>query len=90
MAGVRPGYRHLVIDPCIPGKWPGLTLKREWRGATYQVEVRNPRGVECGVAELYFDGQRVAGNSVPAPRRAGERHRVLAVLGPGGSRPPLP
>ena len=87
MAGVRPGYRHLVIDPCIPRKWKHLKLTRRWRGASYEVEVRNPRGVCSGVAELYFDGQRVTGNSVPAPRRAGERHRVLAILGPGGSRP---
>jgi len=89
MAGVRPGYRHMVIDPCIPRKWPGLTLTRAWRGATYQVEVRNPRGVQSGVAQLYFDGQRVAGNLVPAPKKRGERHRVLAVLGPGGSRPSM-
>ncbi len=89
MAGVRPGYRHLVIDPCVPRKWKGLKLTREWRGATYEVEVRNPKGVSAGVAELYFDGQRVAGNRVPAPQRRGERHKVLAVLGPGGSRPEM-
>jgi cellobiose phosphorylase len=89
MAGVRPGYRHLVVDPCIPKKWKGLKLKREWRGATYEVEVRNPQGVSSGVVELYFDGQQVAGNQVPAPKKSGERHKVLAVLGPGGSRPEL-
>ncbi len=89
IAGVRPSYDELLIDPCIPRKWKGLRVTRKWRGATYAVEIRNPQGVETGVAELYFDGEKVTGNAIPAPKKRGRRHRVLAVMGPGGSRPEL-
>jgi cellobiose phosphorylase len=89
IAGVRPSYRELVIDPCIPAKWSELAARRKWRGANYEIEIRNPRRVNCGVLELHLDGRPVEGNALPAPRRRGERHRVVAVLGPGGSRPEL-
>lgn len=89
MAGVRPGYQTLTIDPCVPRKWRKLRLTRTWRGATYDVEIRNPQRVSTGVAELYLDGRRVRGNELPAPAVPGERHTVLAVLGKGGSRPKL-
>ena len=86
MAGVRPDYRRLVIDPCLPRKWRRLTFTRQWRGSTYEVEVRNPHGVCAGVTELFCDGRRKRGNTVAAPRGEGEFHRVVAVLGRGGSR----
>jgi cellobiose phosphorylase len=87
IAGVRPGHHQLLIDPCIPKKWKGLKVHRKWRGATYQIEIRNPRRASAGVTELYLDGELLPGNAIPAPRRKRERHRVLAILGPGGSRP---
>lgn len=81
MAGVRPDYRHLIVDPSIPEKWKRLTVTRTWRGATYEIEIRNPNGVSSGVAELVFDGRRLKGNGVPAPQEPGERHTVVAILG---------
>ncbi|MHC4913889.1 MAG: GH36-type glycosyl hydrolase domain-containing protein [Planctomycetota bacterium] len=89
IAGVRPSYRELLIDPCVPKKWRKLTVTRRWRGTTYEIEIRNPRGVQSGVTELYLDGRRLEGNAVPAPRKAGGRRRVLAVMGPDGARPEL-
>ncbi|MCK5172722.1 MAG: glycosyl transferase, partial [Planctomycetes bacterium] len=31
--GVRPDYKGLVIDPCIPMDWKGYTISRKFRGA---------------------------------------------------------
>jgi N,N'-diacetylchitobiose phosphorylase len=59
--GVRPGYAGLTIDPCIPRDWKGFRVERKWRGATYLIEVRNPRGVSKGVKSVTLNGRTVKG-----------------------------
>jgi cellobiose phosphorylase len=77
--GLRPTYIGLLIDPCIPHDWPGFTVTRHVRGATYVVEVQNPNRVCKGVKSITVDDQAVAGNIVPY-LSAGQ-HRVRVVLG---------
>ncbi len=50
--GVRPGLDGLTIDPCIPRDWAGFEVRREWRGAVYRIEVRNPDHVSRGVRSV--------------------------------------
>ena len=78
--GVRPEYEGLRIDPCIPSRWDGFEVRRAFRGARYNISVRNPRHVSRGVASLTVDGTPVSGGIVPA-FPDGERHIVEAVLG---------
>jgi cellobiose phosphorylase len=80
LLGIKPDYAGLRIDPCIPKAWSGFTVSREFRGARYDIEVRNPRGVCKGVKFLVVDGKRVAGDLIP-PAPAGTRVKVLAELG---------
>ncbi len=47
--GVRPAHTGLVIDPCLPHAWKGFKVTRQVRGASYAIEVRNPRRVCKGV-----------------------------------------
>jgi cellobiose phosphorylase len=78
--GVRPDYRGLRFDPCVPGDWPGFSVTRRFRGATYEIEVKNPRGLCRGVNSLLVDGERVSGNLIPlAP--AGRTVKVEVTLG---------
>jgi cellobiose phosphorylase len=65
LLGIKPDYAGLRIDPCIPPGWPGFQATRTYRGAVYEIDVRNPRGVSRGVAALTVDGERVEGNLVP-------------------------
>lgn len=58
--GVRPDFDDLVIDPCIPADWDGFTVTRQWRGATYRIEVRNPHHVNAGVVSVELDGVALA------------------------------
>ena len=46
--GIRPDYNGLVVDPCIPASWDGFTVRREFRGAVYNIEVKNPNHIEKG------------------------------------------
>lgn len=78
--GVRPTYDGLMVDPCIPDAWDGFKVKRRFRGATYEIEVRNPRHVQHGVESLEIDGKPVEGNRLPLvePRRTA---KVVCVMG---------
>ena len=78
--GVRPTYTGLQLDPCIPATWDGFRVRRAFRGAIYEIEVRNPQRVCRGVRTLTVDGAPVTGNLIPI-FGDGQVHRVEATLG---------
>lgn len=78
MLGIRPQFDRLEIDPCIPADWKEFTVTRQWRGAKYEIEVKNPDGVMKGVKELFIDGEKVA--AIPA-EEAGSCHKVTVIMG---------
>ncbi|MDE5997188.1 MAG: glycosyl transferase, partial [Muribaculaceae bacterium] len=63
--GVRPAYNGLEIDPCIPKNWDGYEVSRKFRGATYDISVRNPRHVSKGVESILVNGKPIEGNVLP-------------------------
>lgn len=78
--GVRPDYNGLVIDPCVPKKWKSFRVRRQFRGASYDIHVSNPKGVNKGLKALSVDGLKVEGNVVPVFNDR-KTHRVEAVMG---------
>ncbi|WP_181687308.1 GH36-type glycosyl hydrolase domain-containing protein [Halorhabdus salina] len=78
--GVRPEHDGLVVDPSIPADWDGFEMTREFRGATYELEVENPDGVESGVERVEVDGEDIDGNVLPA-FEDGDTHDVRVVMG---------
>jgi N,N'-diacetylchitobiose phosphorylase len=54
--GLRLAFDGLVVDPSIPREWDGFSVRREWRGAVYNIEVRNPDHVSKGVVSVTLDG----------------------------------
>jgi N,N'-diacetylchitobiose phosphorylase len=63
--GIRPTADGVLIDPCIPSKWKGFTVKRIFRGKTLTITVRNPDSVQKGVRELKVNGEVVPGALIP-------------------------
>lgn len=63
--GVKPTYAGLRIDPCIPSDWKGYTITRKFRGATYNIEVKNLSGSMRGIKSLIVDGNRIDGDIIP-------------------------
>jgi cellobiose phosphorylase len=57
--GIRPEYDGLLVDPCIPPEWSGFTVRRQFRGAVYNIEVSNPEHRSKGVWEITLDGKKV-------------------------------
>ena len=82
LLGIRPVYKGLVIDPCIPSDWKGFQAERLWRGCRLTIEVSNPDGVQHGVKELFLDGKKLEGNIIPPELVKGKtKAAVVAVMG---------
>jgi len=78
--GLQPDYDGLRIDPKISRDWKEFSAKRNFRGASYEILVRNPDGVECGVRSIRLDGEQIQGNLIKA-QADGKTHKVEVVLG---------
>jgi cyclic beta-1,2-glucan synthetase len=71
--------RFLRIDPCIPKRWKSFSAELREGGSVYEIRVRNPRGVNCGVERVELDGAVAEGNRVPLVDD-GERHVVTVTM----------
>ncbi len=85
--GVRPEYDGLRVDPCIPKKWDGFKMQRKFRGATYQIEIKNPDHVSKGVREMIINGEKLSpatpaggSNKIPLLEK-GKNHKVEIIMG---------
>lgn len=78
--GIRPTYNGLEIDPCIPKKWDGFKVSREFRNAIYHIQVKNPSHVNRGVLSIKVDGKEIKGNVVPV-FGDGKNHDVEIIMG---------
>lgn len=83
--GARRDFGGLLIDPCIPKHWRRCFIKRPFRGATYLIEVENPKGVQHGVNKLIVDGVEIKGNLIK-PHSDGRTHNVKVIMGNGRDR----
>jgi N,N'-diacetylchitobiose phosphorylase len=77
--GIRPSYHGLIIDPCIPADWAGFEVTRQWRGAIYQIRVKNPVRVMKNVHTVLLNGQPAA---LPIPIQTnGSVNEIIVTLG---------
>ena len=78
--GIQPEFDGLKVDPCIPSDWKGFSVTRKFRGATYEITVENPSGVQKGILSVTLDGKPVDGNVLPV-LPAGTVAKVQVVMG---------
>jgi len=78
--GVKPAYEGLQVNPCIPADWKGFKVTRKFRGATYNIEVKNPNKVQKGVKSLSVDGKAIQGCIIPIMPE-GKTYKVEIILG---------
>jgi len=77
--GIRPTYSGLMVNPCISPDWKGFSVVRKFRGATYQIDVKNPNGAMKGVASLKVDGKLIEGDTIPF-MKAGATYKVEVIM----------
>jgi cellobiose phosphorylase len=80
LLGIRPTYKGLIVDPCIPSDWEGFEVTRIFRGTKYHIVVKNPKGVSKGVVGMLVNGKAVKGNVIPS-RKAKDVQEVEVMLG---------
>jgi len=78
--GVRPTFAGLLIDPCIPKKWNGFSMRRVYGNAIYNIEVKNPKHISKGVKEIYLDGRKIDSNIIKDLSDKKE-HNVKVIMG---------
>ena len=78
--GISPDWDGLKIDPSVPHAWDGMTATRQFRGATYDITVKNPDHVCKGVKSVTVDGNAIEGNVLPA-FGDGKHHAVEVIMG---------
>ena len=78
--GVRADLNGLVIDPKITANWDGYHVKKPFRNAIYQIEVKNPQHVSKGVKWIKVDGKKIKGNII-IPHKDGKTHEVEVMMG---------
>ena len=63
--GIKPDFDGLMINPSIPSSWDGFKATRLFRGAKYNITIKNPNHVCKGVKSLVVDGNAIDGCVVP-------------------------
>jgi len=80
LLGVHAVEAGLEINPAIPKEWKGYKVKRFFRGAEYDIVVKNPNKVSSGVKSIKVNGQKIDGWVIP-PQKGKGPHQVTVVLG---------
>ena len=78
--GIRADLEGLVIDPKIPSEWSGYQVKRPFRNAVYEIEVKNPNNVSSGIKWIKVDGKKIKGNTI-IPSGDNKTHQVEVMMG---------
>jgi cellobiose phosphorylase len=76
--GIQPDYEGLRLDPCLPSRWPEVTVFREFRGKRFDITIVNGKAGK-GVARLVLNGEPIEGNLVPI-EQAGATNSVRVEL----------
>ena len=54
-----------MIDPCIPSDVKEYRVSRRYRGARYDITVKNPDCLQHGVKTIVVNGTEQAGHTLP-------------------------
>lgn len=77
IVGVEPTLEGLKINPCIPTDWPVVKIKRDFRGAIYNITIENPHKKTGGVKEIQLDGKMIPGDIIPLQKSGMHEVRVI-------------
>jgi cellobiose phosphorylase len=81
LLGAQRDYDGLRIKPTLPSHWKKAKIARPFRGATYEIEIENPNGLEHGPVEVFVDGRKIEGNLIK-PHSDGKTHKVRVIIKP--------
>jgi cellobiose phosphorylase len=78
--GFKKEGNKLRIDPCIPKDWKEFNIKYKYGSTTYNIQVKNPDGVNGNVEQIIVDGQVIEEKIIVLSNKENE-HNVEILLG---------
>ncbi|HCS73311.1 MAG TPA: glycosyl transferase [Clostridiales bacterium] len=78
--GFRKYGNNLQINPCIPDGWSGFTMKYQFGGSKYIIEVKNPDKIQKGVRQVLLDSSELKDRIIPLSDD-GNQHFVTVIMG---------
>ncbi|HEY5731675.1 MAG TPA: hypothetical protein VIS72_16620, partial [Anaerolineales bacterium] len=78
--GIQPTLDGLRISPTIPASWDEFSVKRVYRGVTYNIVVKNPKHVCKGVAKVTVNGKQIEGSLIRVDAYASLSEVVVEVV----------
>jgi cellobiose phosphorylase len=79
MLGIVPEMDGLHINPCLPSAWTQAKMTRQYRGATYDITINKPAGIQKGNVTVTLDGKKLPGNVI-APQGDGKKHKIVVMV----------
>ena len=80
LLGLRRESDLLYLDPIIPSRWDGFTIRYRYLDTMYQMEVRNPDHVTRNIKERRIDGKIDAGREIQLVND-GIEHKIELLMG---------
>jgi len=78
--GIQPDYHGLRINPVIPSGWNGFKVTRKFRGAFFEIEIKNPDHVSQGIKQIRVNGQKIKGNLITGIKQ-NEKYIIEVIMG---------
>ncbi|KUO72043.1 MAG: hypothetical protein APF77_18265, partial [Clostridia bacterium BRH_c25] len=60
--------------------WKGFKVRKHYRDAVYEIQVRNPEGISKGIKQVILDGQVFKGDIIPS-FGDGKLHSIEILMG---------
>jgi len=75
--GLKAEFDGLRLDPQLPSRWKGARVRRNFRGADFEIVIRRRTGT--GRPRVILDGRELPDNLIPV-QRPGSRHVVVVLV----------
>ncbi len=75
--GIRPDYKGLIIDPCVPSGWNTFKITRRFRGKNLKITFENKKGIQKGVTGISLNECKIEGNTIPVELMKDENEVVV-------------
>ncbi|MEE3392973.1 MAG: N,N'-diacetylchitobiose phosphorylase [Lachnospiraceae bacterium] len=66
ICGIRPDLYGIRIAPSIPSDWKSFKMRKNFRGFTLDISVKNPDGHESGFTKFAVNGKELEDDYIPA------------------------
>lgn len=77
--GIQADFDGLLINPCLPGHWKTVTVKRLFRASHYHIRIQKTKQCWEGELTITVEGKQVPGNRIP-PKNSREPVHVEVKL----------